>query len=78
MTLLNRGNGGNMYIDFPCQSCDKAYIASAQGSGTGDMNWGRCMLWTVANMSTVGVPHVPKIRDTSSGYRLYSLVIHVG
>ena len=44
MTLLSRGNGGNMYIDLPCQSCDRASIASARGFGTGD-KLGCCGLW---------------------------------
>ena len=39
-----------MYIELPCQACDKASIASARGSGTRAMNWGRCVLWTVANL----------------------------
>ena len=64
-----------MYIDLPCQSCDRASIASAGGSGIGDINWGGCMLWTLANMSTVGVPHVPKIRFTISGWRRHSVVM---
>ena len=50
MSLLSRGNGGNMNIDLPCQSCDRASIASAKGSGIGDTNWERCVLWTVASM----------------------------
>ena len=75
MTLLSRGNGGNMNIDLPCQSCDRASIASASGSEIGDINWGRCMLYTVANMSTVGVPHVPKIWVTISGWRLHFVVM---
>ena len=33
------------------------------------------MLWTVANMSTAGVPHVPKILFTISRWRLLSVVI---
>ena len=32
VTLLSRRNGGNMNIDFPCQSYDRASIASARGS----------------------------------------------
>ena len=75
MTSLSRGNGGNMYIDLPWQSCDKASIASAPGSGTGDMNWGRCVLWTVANMSTTGVPHSLNINFTILGWRLHSVVM---
>ena len=35
------------------------------------------MLWTVANMSTIGVPHVPKIRFTISGWRLLIWLILV-
>ena len=64
-----------MNIDLPCQSCDTASIASAQGSEIGNINWGRCMLRTVANMSTVGVQHVPKILFTISGWRLHSAVM---
>ena len=75
MTSLSRGNGGNLYIDLPCQSCDKASIASARGSGTGDMNWGRCVLWTVANMFTTGVPHSLNIRIMTSGWRLHSVMM---
>ena len=72
MTLLSRGNGGNMYIDLPCQSCDSASITSAQGSRTGDINWGRCVLWTVANMSTAGVP---TSWFTILGWRRHSVVM---
>ena len=50
-----------MYIDRPCQSCDRTSIASARG----DINWGRCALWTVANMSTTRVPHSLNIRFTT-------------
>ena len=75
MTLLSMGNGGNMNIDLPCQSCDRASIASARGSGIGDINQEGCMLWTVASMSSVGVPHVPKIRVTISGWSLHSVVM---
>ena len=38
-------------------------------------NWGRCVLWTAANMSTTGVPHSLNIRFTTSGWRLHSVVI---
>ena len=75
MTLLSRRNGGNMYIDLPCQACDKASIASARGSGTRALKWGRCMLWTVANLSTTGVPHNLNIKFTTSGWRLHSVMM---
>ena len=64
-----------MYIDLPCQSCDKASIASARGSGTRPMNWGRCVLWTVANLSTTGVLHSLNIRFMTSGWRPHSVVM---
>ena len=70
MTLLSRGNGGNMYIDLPCQSS-----ARARGSGTGDMNHGRWELDTVANMSTSGDPQSLKIRFTISWWRDHSVDI---
>ena len=73
--FVEQGNPGNMYIDFPFQSCDKASIASPLGSGTGDMNWGRCVLWTVANMSTTRVPHNLNIRFTTSDWRLHSVMM---
>ena len=41
--VVEQRNGGNMYINLPCQSCDRASITSARGSGTGDMNYGRCV-----------------------------------
>ena len=47
MTVLSKVNGGNMYIDHPCQSCDKASTVIAWGSGIGDMNWGR---WAFVNV----------------------------
>ena len=75
MTLLNRGNGGYTYIDLPCQSWDRASTASNWGSGIGDMNWCRRVLWTVANMSTSGVPQNWNIRSTTSGCRLHSVEI---
>ena len=64
-----------MYIDLPCQSCDKASITSARGSGTRAMNGGRCVLWTVANLSNTGVPHSLNIRFTTSGWRLHSVMM---
>ena len=67
--LLSRGKGGNLNIDLPCQSY-RTSIARARGSRIGDVNWGRCLLWTVANMSIVGVPYVLKIQFTISGLRL--------
>ena len=48
--FVKQGNGGNMNIEFPCQSFDRASIASARGTGIGDTNWGRCVLWTEASM----------------------------
>ena len=63
------GIGGNMYIDLLCQSWDRASTASARGSVTGDMNWSRRLLWTVANISTSGVPQNWKIRLTVSEFR---------
>ena len=59
-----------MFIDLPCQSCDRASIVSARGSETVDINWKKCVSWTVANMSTAGVPNVPNIWFTISGWRL--------
>ena len=66
-----------MYIDLPVprQSCDNSFIASACGSGTGDINWGRCVLWIVANMSTAGVPHSLNINLSTSWWRLHSVVM---
>ena len=75
MTLLSRGNVGNMYMDRLCQSCDRASIASARGARTGDINWGRCTLWTVANMATTGVHSSLNIRFTTSGWRLHCVVM---
>ena len=33
------------------------------------------MLWTVANLSTTGVPHSLNIRFTTSGWRLHSVMM---
>ena len=73
ITLLSRGNGGNMYIDLPCQSCDTESTAGARGFGTGDINWGRCVFWIAANMSTTGVPH--SLNITTSRWRLHSVMM---
>ena len=71
----NYKDGPELLKDFVEQSCDRASIATARGSGTEDINWGRCVLWTVANMSTTGVPHSLNIRFTTSGWRLHSVVM---
>ena len=75
MTLLSRGKRGNMYIDLPCQSWDRASTARALGSGIGDMNRGKWEFDTVAKMSTSGVPQTLKIRLTISGCRDHSVAI---
>ena len=41
----------------------------------GDINWGRWVMWSVADMSTAAVPQVPKIRVMISGWRLHSVVM---
>ena len=48
-------------------------ITSTGGFAIGNLNWERGVLWTVANMSTVGVFHHPKSPGTISGWRLAPL-----
>ena len=62
ITLLSKGNVGNMYIDCPCQSCDRA-----RGRRIGDINLGRWVWWTVTNMSTAGVPMSQRFEPLSRG-----------
>ena len=52
----------------------KTLIASTRGFEIGNLNWEKGVLWTVANMSTVGVSHDPKSPGTISGWRLHSVV----
>ena len=56
----------NMYIDLPCQSCDRASIASARNSRIGD-KLGKICTVDCANISTAGSPHVPKLELRSRG-----------
>ena len=65
--------------NFPCQSCDRASITSARGSVTGDINLGRRVLRTVANMSTNAVTDYwsseYQIHDFAGWWRLHSVVM---
>ena len=59
----------------PCQGCDSASTASGSSSGIIDMTWGTRVLWTVANMSTVGKPQNSTISAVISGGRPHTVVI---
>ena len=62
-----------MYTDLPGQSCDNYRQCSRLGNWRHEL--GRCALWTVANMSSTGVPHRLNIRFTTSGLRLHSVMM---
>ena len=69
MALLSRENGGNMYIDLQCQSCDRAPITSTRGTRTGAINGedACCGLW-----QTCPLLEFPTSRIfTISGWRLH-------
>ena len=71
--VKNRGKrGGNIHL--PPLSYDRNLIASTGGFVIRSLNWERGVLWTVANMSTVGVPYIPKSPSTIPGWRLHSAV----
>ena len=77
MTLLSRGNGGNMNRNLTCKSCDRASINSALKAPGLETQTGEdacCGLWQ-ACMSSVGVPYFPKIWVTISGWSLHSVVM---